>query len=69
MKTVRPYSPAIEAQMQRYYQSLSEKDRRRYAAIEAVKISAARPSQFPSHTVGRIRREVIDQGHSLLSKQ
>ncbi|PZV11898.1 MAG: hypothetical protein DCF21_16270, partial [Leptolyngbya sp.] len=38
MKTVRTYSPAIEAQMQRYYQSLSEKDRRRYAAIEAVKI-------------------------------
>jgi len=38
MKTVRTYSPAIEAQMQRYYQSLSEKDRRRCAAIEAVKI-------------------------------
>lgn len=38
MKTVRPYAPAIEAQMQRYYRSLSEKDRRRYAAIEAVKI-------------------------------
>ena len=39
MKTVRAYSPAIEEQMQRYYASLSEKDRRRYAAIEAVKIS------------------------------
>ncbi len=38
MKTVRPYSPEIEEQMQRYYQSLSEKDRRRYAAIEAVKV-------------------------------
>lgn len=38
MKTVRPYSPAIEEQMQRYYQSLNEKDRRRYAAIEAVKL-------------------------------
>lgn len=38
MKTVRPYSAEIEEQMQRYYQSLSEKDRRRYAAIEAVKI-------------------------------
>ena len=38
MKTVRAYSPAIEEQMQRYYKSLSEKDRRRYAAIEAVKI-------------------------------
>lgn len=33
-----PYPTEIEARMQRYYQSLSEKDRRRYAAIEAVKL-------------------------------
>ena len=33
-----PYPVAIEEQMQRYYRSLSEKDRRRYAAIEAVKL-------------------------------
>ncbi len=38
MQTVRVYSSEIEAQMQRYYQSLGEKDRRRYAAIEAVKL-------------------------------
>ena len=38
MQTVQAYSTAIEEQMQRYYRSLSEKDRRRYAAIEAVKI-------------------------------
>lgn len=35
---MHPYAAEIEAQMQRYYQSLSEKDRRRYAAIEAVKL-------------------------------
>ncbi len=35
---MRPYPAPIEAQMQQYYQSLSEKDRRRYAAIEAVKL-------------------------------
>jgi Rhodopirellula transposase DDE domain len=35
---MQPYPAPIEAQMQRYYQSLSEKDRRRYAAIEAVKL-------------------------------
>lgn len=35
---MQPYPTQIEAQMQRYYQSLSEKDRRRYAAIEAVKL-------------------------------
>ena len=32
------YSSQIEQQMQRLYQSLSEKDRRRYAAIEATKL-------------------------------
>jgi hypothetical protein len=35
---MQPYPAAIEVQMQRYYQSLCEKDRRRYAAIEAVKL-------------------------------
>jgi hypothetical protein len=35
---MQTYPSPIEAQMQRYYQSLSEKDRRRYAAIEAVKV-------------------------------
>lgn len=34
----KSYPRAIEHQMQRYYHSLSEKDRRRYAAIEAVKL-------------------------------
>jgi hypothetical protein len=35
---IAPYPAPIEVQMQRYYQSLSEKDRRRYAAVEAVKL-------------------------------
>jgi hypothetical protein len=35
---MQPYPAEIEVQMQRYYQSLSERDRRRYAAIEAVKL-------------------------------
>lgn len=35
---MNPYPANIEAQMQRYYRSLSEKDRRRYAAIEALKL-------------------------------
>lgn len=38
MRELSPYSAAIEHQMQQYYSSLSEKDRRRYAAIEAVKL-------------------------------
>lgn len=32
----KPYSPDIEQQLRQYYQSLSEKDRRRFAAIEAL---------------------------------
>jgi hypothetical protein len=32
------YPSQVEQQMQQFYHSLSEKDRRRYAAIEAVKL-------------------------------
>ena len=32
------YSPEIESQMRNFYNSLSEKDRRRYAAIEVTKL-------------------------------
>lgn len=33
-----PYPPAVSAHMKTFYDSLSEKDRRRYAAIEAEKL-------------------------------
>src|SRR5713226_9200697 len=32
----KPYGPAIEQQLRQYYQSLSEKDRRRFAAVQAI---------------------------------
>ncbi|TYP81950.1 hypothetical protein BCL69_104827 [Nitrosomonas communis] len=32
------YAPEVEAQMRNFYHSLSEKDRRRYAAVEAAKL-------------------------------
>jgi hypothetical protein len=35
---MRPDPSEVEVQMQRYYKSLSEKDPRRYAVIEAVKV-------------------------------
>lgn len=35
---IEPYLPEIEEQMRNFYQTLSEKDRRRYAAIEARKL-------------------------------
>ena len=38
MRKLQPYEAEIESQMQNLYNSLSEKDRRRYAAIEAKKL-------------------------------
>jgi len=35
---MQAYSPEIEQTMQRFYRCLSEKDRRRYAAVEALKL-------------------------------
>jgi len=35
---MQPYPTPIEHQMQRFYASLSAKDRRRYAAVEAMKL-------------------------------
>jgi hypothetical protein len=35
---MQPYPPEIEEQMKKLYGSLNEKDRRRYAAIEVVKL-------------------------------
>jgi sugar phosphate isomerase/epimerase len=38
MQELEPYDQEIEGQMKNLYQSLSEKDQRRYAAIEAKKL-------------------------------
>ena len=35
---MQPYTVSIERAMKRFYQSLSEKDRRRYAAVEVAKL-------------------------------
>ena len=35
---MRPYAPEMEAAMKNFYDSLNEKDRRRYAGIEALKL-------------------------------
>lgn len=35
---VNPYPPEIEQRMKTLYESLNEKDRRQYAAIEAAKL-------------------------------
>ena len=35
---MEPYTSEVEHLMQRLYQSLGEKDRRRYAAVESAKL-------------------------------
>jgi hypothetical protein len=35
---VKPYPTELEDEMKKFYQTLSEKDKRRYAAIEALKL-------------------------------
>lgn len=37
-----PYPAEIEQRMRQYYHSLSEKDRRRFAAVEAIKLGRKR---------------------------
>lgn len=54
------YSPEIEEQMAGFYQSLSEKDRRRYAAIEANKLGRGGLSYMAQ--VLRCDRHTIAQG-------
>lgn len=60
------YSPAIEAQMRLFYQSLSEKDRRRYAAIEARKLGRGGLSYIvrilscDRHTIAQGMRELTE---------
>lgn len=60
------YSPVIEAQMRAFYRSLSEKDRRRYAAIEARKLCRGGPTYIANvlgcdrHTVTYGMRELTD---------
>ena len=60
------YSFAIEDQMRSFYQSLSEKDRRRYAAMEAAKLGRggisyiARVLQCDRHTIRQGFEELDD---------
>src|SRR5437588_12870927 len=54
-----PYPPTIEALMKKLYESLSEKDRRHYAAIEAVKLGHGGQS-YIAGVVGCSRNTVAE---------
>lgn len=65
MPSVEPYPATIEEQMRLYYQSLCEKDRRRYAAIEAIKLGHGGTSYI--HRVLGCNRGTIQLGIAELS--
>ena len=62
--TIQAYSPEIESQMRNFYNSLSEKDRRRYAAIEVTKLGYGGTAyishilQCDEKTIGRGKRDL-----------
>ncbi len=61
---MRPYGWVIERTMKRFFDSLSEKDRRRYAAVEAAKLGhggleyVARVLGCDPKTIGQGREEL-----------
>ena len=63
---MRAYPPNVEEQMRAFSQSLSEKDRRRYGAVEAQKLGYGGLSYIASvlgcdrHTIARGRQELQD---------
>ena len=54
------YPPLVEEQMRSFYESLSEKDRRRYAAVEAAKLGRGGIT-YLSEMLG-CKRHTITQG-------
>ena len=61
-----PYPPEVETAMTTFFRSLREKDRRRYAAVEAVKLGPgglaylARLLGIDSHTIRRGEDDLKD---------
>jgi len=65
--TIKPYPKDIEAQMQKLYKSLSEKDRRHYAAIEATKLGYGGVSYISR--LLKCNHEVITRGQKELKTE
>ncbi len=55
-----PYSSTIEQGMKEYFESLSEKDRRRYAGVEALKFERGGVSYIAS--LFGIARKTVRKG-------
>lgn len=69
------YSPEIEQWMRNYYETLSEKDKRRYAGIEALKLGRGGTTYIAQilgcslHTVRKGRSEIAQLGQEREKKE
>ena len=63
---LQTYSHAVEERMKRFYDSLSEKDRRRYAAVEADKLGHG-GTQYIASVLG-CSPDTIRQGQEDVSR-
>ena len=69
------YSSEIEQWMRRYYETLSEKDRRRYAGVEALKLGRGGTTYIAKilgcslHTVRKGRNEIAQLGQEREKKE
>jgi len=52
------YNPTLEQKMKKFYETLSEKDRRRYAGVEAMKLGRGGVA-YISRVLGCSRKTVI----------
>jgi len=72
MKRIKAYSSETEARMRNFYGSLSEKDRRRYAAVEAAKSGYGGITYIcgvPQCDIDRVRRGMDELKHPLPEKE
>lgn len=53
-----PYHPTLEQKMKKFYETLSEKDKRRYAGVEAMKLGRGGVA-YISRVLGCHRKTVI----------
>lgn len=56
---MKAYPPEIEAEMKKFHQTLSEKDKRRYAAVEALKLGHG-GIVYMAHLLGCDRNTISD---------
>lgn len=58
IETMTPYPPKLEQKMKKFYETLSEKDKRRYAGVEALKFGRGGVA-YITRVLGCSRKTVI----------